>query len=258
MTNVLGLIVDGKFDEFKLVTKDMIDLPVLLDKHGENALHWAATKNNVELLEYLCEEKKCYVNMVNYYGASPLYYAAMSNAKEAVEHLISKKADPRLVSAFTRMKPVDAATNLDIKYILSAYTTRFEKILKNPFSNFAYRMADHWRTSMQKLIHPNGERFYNGYPCYPMATFIYKDKGAMMLLDRCKVADAKYQCYFDGLIKDNFKQCLVCESNVEDSDKCKFCGKVSICEECYSNPNPAVRERFEIHTYNCKKGLFSL
>ena len=81
------LAKEGKFDELKEQTKEFDNLSTILAPHGENLLHWAAAKNNVDAIEYLIS-KKCYVNMVNYYGASPLYYAASKNSKEATLDLI--------------------------------------------------------------------------------------------------------------------------------------------------------------------------
>src|SRR5688572_15052922 len=110
---LISLIKDDKFEDFISQTNHLPNLSTILDGHGENCLHYAAAKDNVDLLKYLIS-KKCYVNLVNFYSASPLYYAAMKNAKNAVKYLIDLKADPRITSAYTGKKPKEIATENDV------------------------------------------------------------------------------------------------------------------------------------------------
>lgn len=251
---IFNMIKTNMTNEFKKALAN-IDPITIKNSKGDTCLHLAANKNNVDLLRFLCEEKGLSPNLVNYYGASPLYYAASSAAKQAVEYLISRKADPRLFSAFTGSRPAEVATVPDIVVLLVEYTKKFETILANPYSNFDYRMADHWRTSMQQLIHPNNN-FYEGFPCYPLAKSIFDTQGLRALADRCREEEVKYEIYIDGSVVPNRTQCLICESNVDPSQQCKFCNKVLICGECHTNPDIIVNTRFQIHTNNCRKGIF--
>lgn len=155
---LINLVQQGDTAAFKEAVKDKSDLSLCCDVHGGTLLHWAARTNNRELAEFLIDEKKAYMDLPDFRGASVLYYAAHANARDVVALLIARKADPRQVSAFSGKKAKDVASDNEVRQMLEEYTEHFESvILPNPFSNFAYRVADYWRTSLHLLLHPNGK-----------------------------------------------------------------------------------------------------
>jgi len=254
----------GNWENFKEKIDKLEDAYIGLDGHGETFLHWAAANNNVEIMEYLVDVKKCYINQVNFYHATPLLYAAMNDADEAITFLISRWADPRQASAFSGKRPAEACTQgTDLHTKLANYTSLFERrLLTRPRPCFQYRMADHWRTSMQALRHPNGKRFYSGYPIHPMATVHFRrPDGPKILIEICKEMDSRYEAYLrlaegdDGSHLEHQNACIVCESSTRA--KCSYCGLVALCEECQRNCDLIVKQMREIHTNNCRTGKFS-
>lgn len=254
MANLIQLIKDDKFDEFMEQTRDIDNLSEIFDVHGESLLHWAVTKNNVELMKYLIQ-KKCYINHENYRGATPLYYAAMNGATECVEYLVNQKADPRTISTFSGVKAKDVTNDKTLKDFLEKYTNDFEELLDKHVSTFAYRMAVHWRMSMNKLIHPAGNKYFGNYPEYPMARVYYKMDGLSKLIEICKEMDEKYEKYVysnDGLDKiDDKDRCLICDCSTENM--CPQCEQVCMCGECLINYDECVMQMVDIHLNNCKK-----
>lgn len=248
---LFDLIENDNDIKFKEITNDIINLSHIRDNYGDSLLSRAAKKNNVELMKYLLE-KKCYINFVNYYGASPLYIASLFNCENAVNFLIENFADPRLFSSFTGQKPFEVCTNNNLKIILHKYTQNFEKILNHPNYNYKYRIADHYRTSLFSLIHPN-KNFYKNYPIYPLFKIKYNSTDIETfydILEICKNCDKNYEKFFDPKNNKKFKDCLICESDT--INKCKYCNKVLICKDCENNYDSCVLQLLEIHYNNCK------
>ena len=128
------------------------------------------------------------------------------------------------------------------------------KILYNPFSNFKYRYAMHWRNSMNALIHPN-KTICKGFTCYPQASLIYKSKqGLSKLIEICKENDKEYEKYLDKEIEENYNECIICKSNV--NELCPYCKKVPLCNQCMINTDIGVNQLMQIHVNNCKTGIF--
>lgn len=258
---ILQYARDNAFETLKEETKEMEDLSFIRDAHGEGLLHWAAKNNNIEMMAYLMDDKKCYINLCNYYGASALHYAAISKSKEATEFLIGRYVNPRLISAFSGRKAHESSGSEEITDILTKYLLEFEeKILNNPFSNYKYRYADHWSTSMHALSHPNTD-FYIDYPISPMAKMWYKKEGLSKLIEICKEQDLKYQKYLYENVKDSNKYCLICGCRA--FQPCRYCKKVSICLGCldakYNDPlglRRLIAQNVDIHLNNCMSGIF--
>ncbi|KAL9644634.1 hypothetical protein ABK040_015373 [Willaertia magna] len=259
-TNTLFQALNDKDNELftSLLTsnddlKDL-NLNLLCDPHGDTLLHYASRTNNIEIVKYLIEEKQCYINMSNYRGATPLYYASLSASNDVVNYLIEKKADPRQVSTFSGLKAADVCKDLNLKKQLTEYALKFEEILYNPVYNFRYRIADHWRTSMLMIRHPN-PNFYFGFKPYPEAVVLGK-KDLGLLIEECKIQDKKYENYLIGEIRDETNICLLCDSIVENCPKCKFCNKVNICDNCLNSKDVSVAQKVLIHVNNCKSKLY--
>ena len=251
---VMDLGANNKLEELMERTKDIDDLSMYLTPYGENILHLGGRNNNVKMLEYGIA-KKCYVNMCDYYGASPLYHASSRSSFDAVKYLVSLDADPRLISSFSGKNPRDTAKDETIRNFLTEYTKRFEKILENPYSNFAYRVTYEIRYSFFSLIHPNKE-FYYGQIVDPKVKQLYDEEKINEIIDFCKECDKKYEIYLQDETKHPNMQgkCLLCE---EKCDKmCQICGKAYICEKCLSSDKEIDKYKLIIHTNNCKRGIF--
>ena len=54
-------------------------------------------------------------------------------------------------------------TNDDIRNLLEVYSKKFEKIIYHPLTNYYYREADDWRSSMMCFRHPRGKDYIKGY-----------------------------------------------------------------------------------------------
>lgn len=64
-------------------------------KHGESALHQAATRGNNKALKLLLDHK-AKVNILNKIGETPLLYGVRADKKDTVQLLLDYKADPNI------------------------------------------------------------------------------------------------------------------------------------------------------------------
>jgi hypothetical protein len=195
--------------------------------------------------------------MLDFYCTSSLYKAASLNNKDAIEFLIENNADPREISIISGQRAIDITTNKEIKQILTEYTNNFFKIIKNPFSNFRYRVACDLRMSLHYLRHPNAKNFYQGFICNSTAELYFKNDGISKLIEICHNNDKEYEKYLIEEQNNNFNNCLICDCYMNEPNLCPICKTVSICNECIKNQDPIVNRRLQIHTNNCKTGIFN-
>eukprot|EP01084_Bolivina_argentea_P124741 221020_1 len=256
---LLRLIKDNEFNKFMDLTQNIDDLSDVIYSYGENLMHIATQENpniNIDLLKYLVN-KKCYTNMVDNYSASILYYSSISESLDAVKYLISLNVDPRISSAFSGQQPKDVSEDNNIKNILTDYTQTFEnKLLPHPYGNYLYRISYHWRTAMHSLMHPNPE-FYGNYAkkYHPMAVSVYEQDGFKSLIDICKEVDKQYIYFMHDKKVLDYKRCMICQCSM-DIGICPHCQKVPICVGCWSHEDHMVKSMVQIHTNNCKTGIF--
>lgn len=257
MNEIMDLARDNNLSELIEKTKDITDLSMYLTSHGETILHLGGRNNNVQMIEYGLS-KKCYVNMCDYYGATPLYQAASKDSFDAVKYLVSKNADPRLKSAFSGLNSYDTAKDKKVKEFLLDYLTSFEKILSHPYSNFAYRVAYESRYSLFSLLHPR-KGWYNG-SINKLIQKLYDDKKITDAFEFCKAADKKYEMYLlDDKKYIDFSKCdtcLICDEKSSKMTPCDICNKAYICEKCRGDKNEYTQYKLTIHTNNCNQGLF--
>ncbi|XP_056646306.1 ankyrin-3-like isoform X1 [Diorhabda sublineata] len=92
---VLGAVLES--DLGKLIS--LVDSGKSLninDNNGNTALHYAACKNNLEILNYLVVQDDIRINTRNFLGQTPLYLAVKSGFIEATTILINHKANVNL------------------------------------------------------------------------------------------------------------------------------------------------------------------
>lgn len=108
--------------------------------HGETALHWAATNDDVALIEALLR-KGCPPNASNYMGTTPLYYAASKNAASSCFALMIGGADPRDKSGYSGKYPEQVAEVPRLKERLMAARVRLERAIADvPALQVCYRI----------------------------------------------------------------------------------------------------------------------
>jgi len=90
MKSILDLIYNDEFDvkKQKIETSDLN----IVDKEGDNALHFAVLKKNKEIVKLLLRND-WNVNSLNKKGKSALHHAADLNLTEIAQILIEKNAD---------------------------------------------------------------------------------------------------------------------------------------------------------------------
>jgi ankyrin repeat protein len=66
--------------------------PFALDSEGESSVHHAASKGNVQFLQYMFKDYQS-VDIVNGKGETPLMKAILGNHEEVVEWLLNQRAD---------------------------------------------------------------------------------------------------------------------------------------------------------------------
>jgi ankyrin repeat protein len=90
MKSILELIYNDEFDvnNHKIEPADLI----IVDKEGDDALHFSVLKKNEEIVKLLIKND-CNVNTLNKNGKSALHLAADMNLLEIAKILIEKKAD---------------------------------------------------------------------------------------------------------------------------------------------------------------------
>ena len=75
-SEIVDLIKNSKFDEFKNLTENMDNLSLIADVHGGTLLHHACAKDNVNLIQYLLS-KKCYKNIMDTRGANSVILCSL-------------------------------------------------------------------------------------------------------------------------------------------------------------------------------------
>ena len=248
MFEIMKLAENNNIDDLIKQSKNIDDLSLYLTSHGETILHLGGRNNNVKMIEYGIS-KKCYVNMCDYYGATPLYHASSQNSYNVVKYLIKLNADPRLISAFSGYNPCEIAKTLKIKKTLIDYTNKFEEILKNPYSNFAYRLAYELRYFFISLIHPNKHFCVGQYINLKMKQ-LHENNKINEMIEMCKEYDKKYEVYLlDKTEHPNINnKCLICSKNC--NELCISCKKVYICNNCLHSKDEEILCKLLIHLNN--------
>jgi len=249
---ILRIVKDEKNPRPKLReimdSNPSIDLGLIRDRHGETLLHWASTRNDVELIQYLLDVKaSCYVNDGNYYLATPLYYAVTKNALEAVRYLLSRGADPRLQSGFTGKNSIQIAQNLEIKTLLEEKMNQQNKGKEHSCIMYQYRTLDWWRTTYLQLISPNKQNMFLDFPTCQKAKTIGTNN-LRELLDLCIQMDQSFWNDVNSYIRNIFmdQKCLSCGAQ-DDLQVCSRCKKVRFCDQ------KCQTEAWVVHKIDCKK-----
>eukprot|EP00029_Vermamoeba_vermiformis_P009645 TRINITY_DN4883_c0_g1_i1.p1 TRINITY_DN4883_c0_g1~~TRINITY_DN4883_c0_g1_i1.p1 ORF type:complete len:287 (+),score=25.32 TRINITY_DN4883_c0_g1_i1:48-863(+) len=224
--------------------------------HGETILHLLAThvpKPEHEAIFKEIAAQLCTTmdfERPDYYGATLFYRAALSKNHPMIQLLIELKSDPRQASAFSGKRAIDQYSTYEP---LVTYVTMFEnRIMENPYANYLYRVAEHYRTSYYALHHPN-PNFYQDYPVAPMIKLRKDDWPAIkQMLDR---ADQAYRYFITNDVPEDRERCLICQSSTRDY--CPLCRIVHMCRECVVNFDPIVNQLRQIHVNNCRTGKFN-
>ncbi|EFC42840.1 ankyrin domain-containing protein [Naegleria gruberi] len=233
------------------------DISLVCDHHGESFLHYASRSGNFEMVKYLLEEKKIFIDMQNYRSASPLYYAAYSGFPEIVEYLMEMRADPTHASSFSGRKPHEVCSSGEMKGKLTQYFTKFESIKKDPFYNFKYRMGEYWRQNLFYFRHPNAEGYFQGLQVFPKAREIVVNSDIQELLKVVIEKRSEYDSFFtDDRKNQAHDECLLCNEIVENCAKCKFCRMVNLCTKCENSSDQSITVMKTIHQNNCKSGMY--
>lgn len=220
------------------------DLIKAATAHGENLITIAAQYNLVDIVRYLLD-KGVYKNQPDFRGGTPLMRAALSNSLKTIDLLIDELVDPRPVSSFSGKR----ATQMINYAPLTDYATKFESLMKNPYFNYRYRVAEFYRTGLARIAHPNPQ-FYQGFPEHPLLKDIKRDDWTTKLSDIAILEDK-----YEAPILDTMKQlCLYCETLCSASCSC---GKVRVCNTCTSSKEPLMKMYRGLHINNCKQGLFA-
>lgn len=76
----------------KLVEEDEIECDEI-DDRGFTPLTWSARNGHMNVLEYLCDERKCSTEKGSFGGLKPLHHACNKNLESIVKYLISAGSD---------------------------------------------------------------------------------------------------------------------------------------------------------------------
>ena len=121
------------------------DIYRLLDRDGENLLHWAVAFNNVSIAEYLLKERNFHPNIRNFRGTTPLY-GCLTNAEAVVEVLLKYHAQPRMRSGFSGLFSIEITTSDSLRAKLQV------EPLANHYKAYKYRLYMYWLMNLDHFI----------------------------------------------------------------------------------------------------------
>lgn len=84
---------NNELDILELLIEAGLDPNISIDDEKNTTLHWAAKKGNLEITEFLLNEKNVDIELRNFYNYTPLSLAVQYNKKEIVKKLLNKGAD---------------------------------------------------------------------------------------------------------------------------------------------------------------------
>jgi ankyrin repeat protein len=90
------------------------------DELGNTALHWSASADHLDAVQYLVETLKLDVNAVNKVGDTALHKAAWRGSLDCVKYLIDKDANLNALNK-DKKRPVDLAHHLEVKSYLQSF-----------------------------------------------------------------------------------------------------------------------------------------
>ncbi|KAL0481263.1 hypothetical protein AKO1_012808 [Acrasis kona] len=90
------------------------------DELGNTALHWSASADHLDAVEYLVDVLKLDVDAVNNVGDTALHKAAWRGSLDCVKYLIDKDATIEKLNN-DKKRPVDLAKHLEVKSYLQSF-----------------------------------------------------------------------------------------------------------------------------------------
>jgi ankyrin repeat protein len=108
VANMQGVITEG----FKETTS--------VDELGNTALHWSASADHLEAVQFEVEKLKININAQNKVGDTALHKAAWRGSLDCVKYLIDKDANLTILNKEGK-KPVDLAHHLEVKSYLQSF-----------------------------------------------------------------------------------------------------------------------------------------
>ena len=234
--------------------------PSLLSHNGEHLMFWAVVENNLELLEYLLQNKLIHPNLPNYRSTCVLTYACMEDNLEAVKLLLKYHSNPCRRSGFSGHLPKEDTKNLEIikiseeyedKYIpIKYYSHKMGMIPKDPekkcsftqYQSCKYRLYMYYCAILNNLNIPDNLPHLKGMIKMDKETQeIYRQKGIIGVSHLC---DKSLQEFIDTIGKDE-RYCLNCDAT-ENLLRC------SICKNAYFCNRDCQRKKHKFHKFDCK------
>ena len=236
--------------------------PSLLSHNGEHLMFWAVVENNLELLEYLLQNKLIHPNLPNYRSTCVLTYACIEDNLEAVKLLLKYHANPCKRSGFSGHFPKEDARNPEIIKILEEYETKYIPIkyyshkmgiIKEPEkkNNFTYYQSYKYRIYM----------FYNAIlHSLNVPEYLPHLKGGVKI-DK-ELMEIYNQNGIVGIseLRDKFLQNFINSIETTDKDKkyCLSCDatenllKCSKCKSTYFCNRDCQKKTYKFHKFDCK------
>jgi hypothetical protein len=260
--NLRKLIKSGENDTIKKMISEAgyAYHKSLLNHYGEHILFWSIIDNNLELLEYLLQNKLIHVNLPNYRQTSPITYACMGNNIEAVKILLKYHSNPCRRSGYSGNLPKQDTQTPEIVKMIEDYEEQYIPLeyypsngfkIKDPKKKdkFTYYQSCKYRVYM----------YYNAILCYlnipinlphlkgyikmdSLSKEILKNEGIQGI---CNLCDKSLKEYLDTIEKEE-RICLHCNA----TEKLLRC---SNCKGAYFCDRNCQKETYKFHKYDCIK-----
>lgn len=92
-----------------------------VDAEGMGLIHWAADRDNVDMLKMLVEELKADVNLQDQEGQTALHYAASCGHVAVIKFLLEQEADQTIADVYG-MLPAHVASDEEMCHLLNPVT----------------------------------------------------------------------------------------------------------------------------------------
>ncbi|XP_067667458.1 ankyrin repeat domain-containing protein 50-like [Haliotis asinina] len=95
-TPIMVAAIEGQREVFDLVMSKGGD-PSLVDRNGDNILHWVCREGHIEMVKYVISLNIADINSIGYYGKTPILLAATHGHLEVFDLVMSKGGNASLV-----------------------------------------------------------------------------------------------------------------------------------------------------------------